>query len=259
MSLRGKTVLVTRAKEQARELSALIETHGGRPIELPLIAFEALEPSDELDEALSEIERFRWLLFTSANGVRFFMNYVKTRFPHMLPLNVPIAVVGEKTEAVLSSYGEKAALVPDDYTAEGLVEALQGKMKRGDRILLVRGNRGRKVINDAVAQIGATLVDVAIYKTVFPADAIDRFRQLLDRNETIDYVTFTSSSTVSHYATILKRLKIDRNQFRPKIACIGPIAAKTAESLGIHVDIVPDSYTIDALVKQLITDSEGGK
>lgn len=257
MSLDGKTVLVTRAKEQAAELSTLIEENGGRSIELPLIAFEQAEPTPQLKKALQQLHVYRWLLFTSVNGVRFFMNYFNEYALQKETLPA-IAVVGEKTEAALLKYGIQVDLTPNDYTAEGMVEALSGKIDKGDRILLVRGNRGRKVINEAAKKAGAILDDVTVYRTVFPKNAKEQFRKLIENETTIDYVTFTSSSTVTHYADILSQLDM-ASTFQPKIACIGPIAANTARELGICVHIVPNTYTIDALVNELIIDNQGGK
>ncbi len=256
MTLVGKTVLVTRAKEQARELSGLIEREGGRAVEVPLIAFEAVEDTGELDEALRNLAHYKWLLFTSVNGVHFFMKRFNQLYHKRPKLPVSIAVVGEKTEAVLLSYGLKTDLLPDDYTAEGMVDALTGRIKAGDRILLVRGNRGRHVLNEAVKKMGALLHDLTVYRTIFPETAKEQLRALLQGDIMIDYVTFTSSSTVSHYTSILRELSEETgNLQQPKIACIGPIAAKTAKELGLSVHIVPETYTIEALVQQLAIDS----
>lgn len=259
MSLTGKTVLVTRAKGQAHELSALIEQNGGRAIEVPLIAFEAVEDNGRLDDAMAQLSSYKWLIFTSVNGVHFFMKRYKERFRNKMALPVSIAVVGEKTEAALWEYNVKADVVPTDYTAEGMVDVLVSHIEAGDRVLLARGNRGRHVLNDALAKIGAHLEDITIYKTTFPPVAKKKLNLLVEKQVPIDYVTFTSSSTVTHYVELVKQFRRQEALLQPKIACIGPIAANTARKLGLSVEIVPSTYTINALVEQLVKDSGGGE
>src|SRR5690625_1842595 len=107
MSLKGKTILVTRAKEQARELTSLLEKHEGKVIEIPLIAFEAIENNERLDQAIERLDDYDWLMFTSINGVNFFMDKYKEHDQEKNELSNSIAVVGEKTEAALLKHGIK--------------------------------------------------------------------------------------------------------------------------------------------------------
>lgn len=254
--LAGKTVLVTRAKEQALALSKLIRRQGGEAIEIPLLAFQPSTDTEKLDWAIKDIANYQWLIFTSANGVRFFMERYNMIHQNELKLPVSIAVVGKKTEAALTHYQIKADLIPTDYVAEGLVDALAGIVSSGDRILLARGNLGRKVLNDELVRLGALVDDITVYETVCPKSAKADLQKILLAQTQIDYVTFTSSSTVSHYVEILEQLQSDGIQFQPKIACIGPIAARTAKDFGLTVDIIPPTYTIEALVEQLVFDTK---
>lgn len=256
--LAGKTVLVTRAKEQAQALSALIRREGGTAIEVPLLAFRPSIQSKRVDQSIQDIATYQWLIFTSANGVHFFMERYKMLHQSQVMPPVSIAVVGKKTEAALCRYQLKADLLPADYVAEELIAALEGKINIGDHILLARGNLGRSVLHDELARMGAHVNDVTVYETVCPKSAKSDLQRVLQAQTRIDYVTFTSSSTVCHYVDLLKQLRLEA-QMQPKIACIGPIAAKTARDCGLNVDIIPPTYTIEGLVEQLIHDKKEEK
>ncbi len=256
MPLADKKVLVTRAKEQAHALSALIRRQGGTAIEVPLLAFQPPSETQLLDHSIEQLADYQWLIFTSANGVRFFMERYKMINLAEGKLPVSIAVVGEKTEAVLEQYHIKADLLPKDYVAEGLIEALTGIVNSGDRILLARGNLGRSILNEELEKMGAFVDDLTVYETVCPESAKAHLQKVIQSSNNLDYVTFTSSSTVRHYVNILKQLHVEEIRFHPKIACIGPIAAKTAIEHGLTVDIIPPTYTIEALVEQLVYDTK---
>ncbi|MFC0469439.1 uroporphyrinogen-III synthase [Halalkalibacter kiskunsagensis] len=253
--LAGKTILVTRAKEQANDLSQLIKNQGGSAVEVPLIAFQPIN-SKEVGQAIHHLQDYDWLIFTSVNGVHFFMNHYKTlqydtRFP-----TIQIAVVGTKTEEALMSYHLSADLVPKDFVAEGLVAALSQTLKKGDRVLVARGNLGRVELIQEATKLGAFVDDLSVYETVYPKRATKQLQSALRCHAKIDYVTFTSSSQVHHYMNALKEIRIDPKEVGAKIACIGPIAARTAKKYDLPVEIIPHTYTIEHLVEQIILDSK---
>ncbi|WP_227936698.1 uroporphyrinogen-III synthase [Alkalihalobacillus deserti] len=250
--LAGKTILVTRAKEQAQDLSFLISKQGGTAIEVPLIAFQAVS-SQDLESVIHNLKSYQWLIFTSANGVRFFIEELKKIRQHIQQGALKIAVVGTKTEQMLEYYQLKADLLPDHFVAEGLVEALAKQVVRGDRVLVARGNLGRKELIDGLTEVGAVVDDLSVYETVHPPEAKDKLEQVITSLGTLDYITFTSSSTVHHFMEIIQEKGIN---VQAKIACIGPIAARTAEKYGLTVDLMPSTYTVEHLVEQLILDSK---
>jgi uroporphyrinogen-III synthase len=253
--LAGKTILVTRAKEQANDLSQLIKDKGGNAVVVPLIAFKP-SYSNEIGQAICHLQDYQWLLFTSANGVRFFMDHYQATKQHELFPAVKIAVVGTKTEEALNNYHLKADLLPNDFVAEGLIEVLSQKVKKGDRILVARGNLGRLDLIQKLTQLGALVVDLPVYKTIHPKSATIKMQSVLKNEKTIDYITFTSSSQVHHFMNVLKELHIESTEIAAKIACIGPIAAQTAVKYGLSVEIIPHTYTIEHLVEQIILDSK---
>ncbi|KHF40966.1 uroporphyrinogen-III synthase [Halalkalibacter okhensis] len=256
--LAGKTVLVTRAKDQAQDLSRLIERHGGVAIEVPLIEFQSTN-HQHVQRTVSNLQNYQWLIFTSTNGVRFFMQQlqdVKQAFDFTA---INIAVVGEKTKQTLESFGLKATIVPKEYVAEGLVEALRGHIKKGERVIVARGNLGRLDLIHQLSQMGAIVTDLFVYETVCPKLAKEQLHRALIVHKKLDYITFTSSSTVMHYIKLHNQLKYEQREFQSTIACIGPIAAHTAVKNGLNVTIVPPIYTIEHLVEQIVIHSRGGE
>ncbi|MCL7748085.1 uroporphyrinogen-III synthase [Halalkalibacter alkaliphilus] len=256
--LAGKTVLVTRAKEQAHDLSRLIERQGGEAIEVPLIEFQSTN-FHQVQKVLNELQDYQWLIFTSTNGVRFFMEQVQTMEQKLNFTSLKIAVVGEKTEEMLERFGLKATVIPKEYVAEGLVEALMGKVKKGERVIVARGNLGRVDLVHQLSQMGAMVTDLFVYETVCPIKAKEQLHRVLQVHKQLDYITFTSSSTVRHYIKLFKLLKHEQKDTHPTVACIGPIAARTAVNNGLNVTIVPHTYTIEHLVEQIVIHSRGGK
>jgi uroporphyrinogen-III synthase len=251
--LAGKTILVTRAKEQANDLTTLIEKQGGTVIEVPLIAFTPVS-SYEMEAVIHNLSDFQWLIFTSANGIRFFMRkYEVLQQTNKLPPFMKIAVVGKKTEQMLKKYELKADVIPDEFVAEGLIKALKGQVRKGDHVLLARGNLGRKELVHQLLKMGAFVEDMPVYKTISHPEAKDKLVEVLTSNHPVDYITFTSSSTVQHFIQVIRAKDI---QVKAKIACIGPIAARTAEQDGFNIQVMPSTYTIEHLVKALVKDAK---
>lgn len=143
--LEGKRILVTRAAGQAEAFAEAIAARGGEPVEVPVITFR--EPWDESggEEVLRQLPKYRWIIFTSANGVRFFFKWLQKAGVDF-PAGVKVAVVGKKTLDVLQDHGINADVVPDKFVAESLLECLKDKIEPGDMVLLPRGNLARKAI-----------------------------------------------------------------------------------------------------------------
>lgn len=250
--LAGQTILVTRAKEQAQSLSTLIRKYGGTPLEVPLIAFKRPSNQEHIEQVKLALWRYQWLIFTSANGVRFF-------FENNQPFNkrsrseVKIAVVGKKTEQMLQQFEITADLVPADYVAEGLVAALSGKVKKGDHIVVARGNLGRPLIIDELRQLGTYVEDLTVYETYWPK-INSTFSDIIRQRPS--YITFTSSSTIKHFVKALEQVNLDIATIESKIVCIGPVARKTAIQAGLKVEIMPSTYTIEAMIHAMIAHSK---
>ena len=245
----GKTVLVTRARSQASKLTARLEQLGAKVIEAPAIRIE--EPADHyeaLDAAIAKLNDYQWLIFTSANGVDyFFARLIKTGKDARALGYAKVAAIGSATAAKLREYGIIADVVPREFRAEGVLEALKGKLPSHAKILLPRAQEAREILPEKLREQGA-VVDVApAYQTVAAEVDAESLREKLAAGE-IDLVTFTSSSTVTNLVKIIGSADALKEI---KTAAIGPVTAETAKGNGIEPDIVAKEYTIDGLVEAI--------
>jgi uroporphyrinogen III methyltransferase/synthase len=242
----GKRILVTRARHQASALSRLLSERGAKPIELPAIDIKANTNAEELTQAISDLEHYQWIVFTSVNGVEIFFRRL-----HSLNLdtralkNLKIGVIGPATAKALEKEGIIPDYLPDVYTSEGLIDGLSNRDIDGDRVLLPRADIADKELVEGIARLGAEVHEVAAYKTVPVTGGISQAKRMLSAGE-IDVITFSSSSTVSNLVAALEDERQVINSVR--IACIGPKTADMAASAGLGVDIVASEYTIPGLV-----------
>ncbi len=248
----GKRVIVTRSRDQASMFAEMLIDLGATTIEFPTINVVPPSSWDELDSAIGAIETFDWLILTSANAVRFFMERLRTLGKDIRMLKgVNICVVGPKTAESLEQYGLKADLVPSEFKAEGVIAALGGVLVKGKKFLIPRAKVAREVIPDRLREMGAQVTVATTYENVRPALDADRMKKLFRENK-ITTVTFTSSSTVHNFIEILGQKEYKTFLMGVDVACIGPVTAKTAEEYGMKVIIMPKEYTIPAFVDAIV-------
>ena len=269
--LQGKRVLVTRTRSQASAFSERLRTLGALPVEFPIIRI--VPPSDwtQIDEALTQLYNaaYDWLILTSVNGVHIVCEHLLALgyTPQQLQtkLHVRIATIGPATAQALAAYGLTANLVPDEYRAEGITQALlQDAMQRnttlqGQRILLARAAEARKILAIELRQVGALVDDIPAYFThsTISDDEQGRIIWELLQHRQLDILTFTSSSTVRNFVAWLESFeKYEKSRniraSLPLIACIGPITSQTARELGLHVAIEAKTFTIDGLIEAIV-------
>jgi len=252
----GRRMVVTRTREQASELVALLEENGADCLEYPTLHMEPALDYTVLDQALAEIGSYDWLLFTSINAVTWFFRHLNELDLDVRSLGGPkIAVVGRATAKKLRDYGLKVDLIPEKFTGEGLAEALiKAGVGKDDRILLPRAEKAREVLPEMLGKAGARVTVAPVYRNVPPQGRKDELRQRLEE-QSIDLVTFTSSSTVDNFLTMVDAAsdeELHRLLDPVKIAVIGPITAKTVRKHGLRVDIQPEEYTIASMVDAIV-------
>jgi uroporphyrinogen III methyltransferase/synthase len=250
--LYGKTVVVTRAREQASDFRALLEVEGARCLEFPTI--EVVPPSSwaALDSAINQLEVYDWLIFTSVNGVRFFFHRLEDQGEDVRALRgIRLGAIGPKTAAGLRERGLRLDLVPSEYRAEAVIEALKEEEIRGKKFLLPRAAKAREILPEKLEEMGAHVDVMPAYETVLPPGKGDEVGRLL-RQAGIDCITFTSSSTVDNFAAMFPDEDLPSLLGTATIACIGPITAETAKGYGLEVDIMPAEYTVEALAEALV-------
>ena len=232
----GKKILVTRAKTQASKLSRALRTLGAEIIECPTIKIAA--PSDnysEIDSAIKNLREFNWIVFTSANGVEKFFERLKIFGLDARALN-KIAAIGSATAERLSNFGIIADVVPNEFVAESLADSLKDFVG-GKKILLARAEVARNILPEMLKSFGATVTIAPVYKTEAETPAQIDF-------DTINLITFTSSSTVENFIAsygieVLKKVPS---------AAIGTITAQTLKNFGVTAAVVAKEFNIGGLV-----------
>ncbi len=235
--LTGKRIAVTRAREQAAELSEKLRALGALPIEVPMI--EIAPPADfaPLDDAIKHIMRYDWLVFSSANGVKYFWQRLED-----CQLRLPrIAAVGPKTAEALRANGLRVDAMPAEYLASELASAL-GEMA-GQRILLLQPDSAPSDLGEALRARGALVEAVVAYRTL-PASNVQLFTP-----SDIDVITFASASAATNFARVLNGQTLPSHVC---VACIGPSTAQAARDAGLRVDVVAPIHTLDGLVSSLV-------
>ena len=240
--LLGLRVMVTRGDSQAEGLSRMLEERGAEGVRCPTILIEPL-PVDL--SRYAPLERYQWLIFTSANGVERFFELLGAA-AIAFPAGARSAAIGPETAARLRQHGVEPALVPERFVAEDLAEALPAELVRGSRVLLPRAAGARELLPERLRAQGAWVDVVETYRAQMPPGLAERLPAALDGT---DVVTLTSSSTARNFAAALGP-KGGAGQWLT--ACIGPITAATAGELGLQVDIIATEYTARGLVDALV-------
>lgn len=246
-SLLGKRILVTRTREQASDLVKGLEERWAQCIECPTIAVGPPESWTSLDKALTDLSTFDWVVFSSTNAVRFFFErlWEKGMDPRALG-KVRLAAVGTGTAKALEDMHLRVDLIPEDFRAEGLLEAFRQEGVAGRRILIPRGQQAREVLPEGLEAMGAEVMIAPTYRTYAP-DLLPEVLQSLNEAP-LNVITFTSSSTVRNFFPAFPETLRKRLLGEAVVACIGPVTAATAEKFGLHVSIQPAEFTIPALI-----------
>jgi len=254
----GKRILVTRAREQAGSFTQLLEEAGAEVVEFPTIVILPPEEWAPLDQAIARLREYQWLVFTSANGVRFFWERLRRAGRDTRDLaGITVCAIGPATAAALEAQGVRADVVPAEFRAEALAEAIGTDRIQGARVLVARAAEAREVLPEDLLRRGARVDVVPAYRTVKnSADAGDLLR-LLEEGK-IHAVTFTSSSTVTHFLDLLGERAAELLR-SVTVASIGPITAETAARHGIVSQVVPEPYTIPALSEALVRYFRAGR
>lgn len=249
--LEGRTIVVTRAAAQVQRFSQLLEAAGARVVEAPAIAIEPPASWEPLDGALDELGSFTWVIFTSVNGVAMFDRRLRARGRAWSDLaGKRVAVIGPATADAVGEHGIRPDVVPVEYRAEALVEALRPQLTPRDRLLLPRAAQARDVLATELGRLGAAVVEVAAYSTRRVDGGAARLSGAL-ASGAIDAVTFTSSSTARNFAELFTDEERRAWQGRVAVASIGPITAATAAEYGLVTDVMPSEYTIPALARAI--------
>ncbi len=251
LPLFGKKIIVTRSREQAGELSERLRELGGAVIEFPTIKILPPDSWADVDHGINQLSLYDWIIFTSVNGVKFFLDRMSFLGRDVRDLKGPkVCAIGPKTAEAIEAIRIKVDFVPKEYRAEAVFEGLRKHDLNGKTVLIPRAKIARDVLPEELRKAGAKVDIAEVYQTVRPQENIEQLRELL-RSKAISVVTFTSTSTVSNFVEMIGPKDASDLMKCVTVASIGPITAEKARSFGIDTNIMPGEYTIPALVDSL--------
>ena len=249
----GRRIVVTRARAQAGELSAMLKDLGAQVLEFPTIEIQPPQDFAPLDEAIRELDSFDWLVFTSVNGIDAFLE----RLAHhdldvrAVPRALKIAAIGPATAERIGATSLRVDVVPNEYRAESLLEEISEDSLSGKRVLIPRAKVAREVLPEKLREAGAEVVVPPAYESVPIDEGKDALAESLNSGE-VDCVTFTASSTVENFVRAFGAEEAGRLLEETRVACIGPITADTARGYGLRVDAEAEEYTMPGLVEAVV-------
>jgi uroporphyrinogen III methyltransferase/synthase len=255
--LRGRTIVITRALAQSADFIAELERYGARVVPCPTIEIVALESYELLDEALDHLYGYDWLVFTSTNGVDYFLRRMEQRGLDVSELDeLRVCATGAATADRLRDAHVHVDVVPGEFKAEGVFAALAdylGGREQFDRLnfLIPRASVARDYLPHALEEAGARADVVPVYRTV-PPQTTDRARiEAMLVGGAIDCITFTSASTVTNFAALFDTRDLSGLLRDVRVACIGDITARTAADYHLSTDIRPAEFTTHALARAI--------
>ena len=249
LPLFGKRIVVTRAHDRAANMVSRLRALGADAVELPSIEIRPAGDYSALDAAIADLSVYDWLIFTSANGVRFFLQRLD-RSPHDLrDIRGRIAAIGPATGAELEALHLKVDRTGKEFVAESLLEALATEDMNGKRILLSRAAVARGTLPDGLRALGAQVDIVAAYRTAPPDNLSAHAGQVLASPRKPDWIAFTSSSTVENLVSAVGADALAGIS----VASIGPVTSATARKLGIHVTVEASRFDEAGLIEAILS------
>jgi uroporphyrinogen-III synthase len=247
LGLKDKKVLVPRGKKEAKSFSRLLESFGGIPIEIPLIAFRPVELNDKLRQLLETLHTYDWIIFTSKVTVETLLSLMG---PDKLPSLPKIAVIGKKTEEVLRAKGLEAEFFPSEFVAETFVEEFLPYIQSGMKVCIPKGNLAREYISDSLKKVGAIVDEAIVYETYMPQESRDLLAEMIAKDQ-LDILMFTSTSTVDHLMSVVEEFQLKKHLETCLIGCIGPVTENKLKSYGLTVHASPKVYTVEEMINSM--------
>jgi uroporphyrinogen III methyltransferase/synthase len=249
--LHGRRVLITRARHQVDPFRHELVDLGAAVIEVPTLEIKPMPTDERVRNAIISLERTALVIFASANAVDIFFQMLLGTGADARALHTSkLCAIGQETADSLERHGLRPELVTSEYTAEGLAKALEGWEMRGMRVLVPRAEVARDALPSLLANRGAEVEILPVYRSMCPPDAGPALLRLFN-GEGVDVITFTSSSTVYNFVKAFPEDRLPAILGDAEVACMGPVTADTARKLGLSVAIVAREYTTHGLVQAI--------
>ena len=239
----GKTVLVTRAVDQSAALVEKIEVAGGRAIVHPVIEILPAKDLEALDASIKRLEQFGLLVFTSRNGVRFFKDRLD-QVKASLPSEIQIAAIGSSTAMLIRELCQIEPAVPQKSHSPSLADFLIDK-HLGQKMLLIRGDRGSDVLDKRLAGADADFESVIAYRSVDVTKVSPAIVKMFDAGQ-IDWVTATSSAIGRSAVNLFGEWLQEKRGV--KLVSISPTTTAAIESVSGKVAAEATEFNLDGLI-----------
>jgi uroporphyrinogen III methyltransferase/synthase len=252
----GRRVVVTRPREQARELTELLEDQGAQVILAPTVRLAPAGDYADLDAACADISRFDWVVLPTLSGAEVFLTRMFANGIDLRNLKgVGLCAIGQSSAERFAGVGLRVDVARGEFRPDAIIEALAaGKGLSGCRVLLLQAEGARDILATELRRAGAEVAEIGAYRTVriLPGDPgePDLFKMLLEQQ--VDVITFTNPSTVAEFVDIHGKDAVADVLRTTLVACVGPVTAQAAISLGMMPAIVPEEYSMAAMVAAIV-------
>jgi uroporphyrinogen III methyltransferase/synthase len=256
--LHGRRVLITRARHQVDPLRRELVELGASVVEIPTIEVQPMPMDGRVNKAIAQLDATALVIFASANAVDIFFQMLLSSGSDARAFHrSKLCAIGQETAESLERHGLRPELITSEYTAEGLAKALEGWEMDGMHVLVPRAEVARDALPSLLANRGAEVEILPVYRAICPAGTGDALLRLFN-SEGVDVITFTSSSTVNNFVRAFPEDRLPAVLGDAEVACMGPVTADVARKLGLTVSIVAREYTTHGLV-QAISESAARK
>lgn len=263
LSLKGKTVAITRSIEQAQDLADLITSRGGKPYVVPTVEIQPLTQSSKIREFIDKMieGRIGLVAFMSQNAVTSLIDAssnmgLETKLLSALK-KATIITIGPKTKKIIETYDLTSAIIPNNHSSDGIIGEIAKLDLKGKEVAIPRTDKASEYLKNELEKKSIRTFEFTVYQTVLPIDK-SKVVKLLDNllNGKVDVITFTSSSAAQNFFRIAQDSLLQdsvRKTLNEKVVVvsIGPVTQKTLEDMGVNVDVVPNSYTIEEMMAAL--------
>lgn len=240
----GKTILVTRPKEKAGQLSDKLREQGAKVVEFPCIETVILPENEDFVDAMFDMKNYAYAVFTSPNGVeKFFQKLYDNKLDIRTLYGVKVAAVGQQTKKLLEKRGLIVDYMPDVYESSHLAEGLVKDILPNERVMLIRGRMATDILPGVLRENNIAYREVQVYDTIYKNPMEDFLEKDM---ENIDYAVFSSASTVEGFT---KALPMDFANVHA--ICIGNVTAEKAREYGMKIDVA-EKATLDSLIEKVI-------
>lgn len=248
-SLHDKHILLTRPEKDSAGFARKLQHFGAKVSFFPTITIMKNNLRKAARNSLSNIRHYDWVIFTSANGAHYF-------FEALTDLDVDcdvlrtkkIGAIGPETANMLTTYEVPVHFMPSQYLTKNI--ALEIDNIRDKKILLPRSNIAPPTLKHALERKGAVVTEVSIYKAVYLDENNPAFRNIVASKQ-LDYITFTSSSTVTGFLHRVTDIQLRKYAFAATVLSIGPVTTKTAREAGFSDIITAQQHTVDNIIQTL--------